>query len=263
MLSTEFDPKGVEIVVQGTALVPIGSKLPNVIEVKTSNLIDLFPELSPSRDIPTTKLRTKIRDWLYRRTRPSFYMELSKYLHLAYADQRDGGGTQHWWRLFFDDTVKERVERATKSRAIVLQPKEVGTDTEQPNYINPFADKCFIEWGGMYFRSKAEIKIAEQLDRRGVLFFANVRGRISGEGSPVSVEAGLTGRLELDFLVFYKGKCLSLEVDGRHHEEQGQVTRDYTRDRVLLREGIATARFTANECTNQAVMVVEEFLNMF
>jgi hypothetical protein len=190
-------------------------------------------------------------------------MKLNEHIHLAYADQRDGSGSQHWWILFFDDVVKERVERATKSTAIVLQSQEPDSHNEQPRSTDPFADKSFTEWGGMYFRSKAEIKVAEQLDKRGVLFFANVRGRISGDGSPVSVNAGLIGLLELDFLVFYKGKCISLEVAGRHHEEQGQVARDYTRDRVLLREGIATARFTANECTYQTVMVVDEFLNMF
>jgi very-short-patch-repair endonuclease len=49
-------------------------------------------------------------------------------------------------------------------------------------------------------------------------------------------------------MVFCQGKCLILEVDGQHHEEAGQVIRDYARDRVLLRSGVPTVRFTAKDC---------------
>lgn len=120
------------------------------------------------------------------------------------------------------------------------------------------------EWGGMMFRSPVEVKIAEALDKRGLLFFGNVRGRISSQGSPVSESSGwLTGRLEIDFLVFHKGKCISLEIDGKHHQEDIQTHRDYIRDRVLLREGIATARFTAQECMQSPDAAIEEFLNLF
>jgi hypothetical protein len=116
----------------------------------------------------------------------------------------------------------------------------------------------------MNFRSPAEVKIADALDKRGVLFFANARGRVSDRGSPVSRSSGLiTGRLEVDFLVFYRGKCISLEVDGKHHEESIQTHRDYIRDRLLLREGIPTARFTASECLQNPDAAIEEFLNLF
>ena len=73
----------------------------------------------------------------------------------------------------------------------------------------------------------------------------------------------MTGRLEIDFLVFHKGKCISLEIDGKHHQENGQTHRDYIRDRLLLREGIATARFTAQECMESPDAAIEEFLNLF
>jgi protein associated with RNAse G/E len=91
------------------------------------------------------------------------------------------------------------------------------------------------EWGGIYFRSQVEIRIAQELDKRGVLFFGNVRGRFNLDDSPVSKDL-LNGRVELDFLVFHQGKCLILEIDGVHHKKQ--VERDYSRDRVLLKQGM-------------------------
>jgi len=72
----------------------------------------------------------------------------------------------------------------------------------------------------------------------------------------------LTGRVETDFLVFYQGKCLILEVDGQHHLEDGQVIRDYARDRVLLRAGLPTVRFMARDCLERPQDVVAEFMTI-
>jgi hypothetical protein len=116
----------------------------------------------------------------------------------------------------------------------------------------------------MFFRSETEKRVAMELDKNGLLFFANAKGRIGTQGSPVSDSSGLlNGRLEVDFLVFHKGKCIILEVDGLHHQYAKQSNRDHVRDRVLLREGISTARFTAKECYEQTKEVVIEFLNLF
>lgn len=131
------------------------------------------------------------------------------------------------------------------------------TKTEARNYY-----KGLKEYYGMYFRSEAEITIAKQLVEAKVLFFANIRGHINGEKSPVS-ESKMTGRIELDFLVFKNGKCICFGVDGSQHNESGQSERDYVRDRLILREGIPTVRFTAEECFSQPKQVVEEFLNLF
>ena len=255
---TEFSLDGVEHRVS-SSLVPIGSKLPNFIEVPTSKLLDIFIDLYQKQDISRSKLRTKLNQWLYRRTKPNFYVELHEYLHLAYIGQPNGAGSQHLWRLFFHDRIKQKIETITKSSALVVG----GQQPAQNQSTNANADvNPPMEWGGMYFRSGVEIKIAEELDKRGVLFFANARGRISGNGSPIS-DMTMTGRLEVDFLVFHKGKCISLEVDGKHHQQQGNTERDYVRDRVLLRESIATARFTASDCHKDAESVVTEFLNLF
>jgi very-short-patch-repair endonuclease len=114
----------------------------------------------------------------------------------------------------------------------------------------------------MYFRSESEIALAEKLSHCGLTFFANVRGLINTQPSVISHQQA-TGRLEIDFFVFHKGKCISVEVDGNHHREVGQTIRDYTRDRLLLREQIPTARFTAEECYKQPALVVKEIVALF
>jgi hypothetical protein len=248
----EFNLEGIEHQAPSGSLVPLGGKLPLTQELRTSQLLDFIVVMTPNKD---KNLRQRINRSLFAKTRPGFYMEIKPNLHLAYADQRDGHGSQHWWRLFFDDQWKDTIEWVIKGTALVVG---------QSNQANGNGHNSPIEWGGMYFRSTAEVKIAEALDKRGVLFFANARGRVSSQGSPVSASSSwLTGRIEIDFLVFLEGQCISLEVDGKHHEEDIQTQRDYIRDRVLLRERIPTARFAASECLQQPDAVIEEFLNLF
>ena len=139
----------------------------------------------------------------------------------------------------------------TKSNALVV--------SQSPSNQANSGVRAPLEWGGMYFRSRVEMKVAQELDKRGITFFANVCGRYSLDGSPVSRDL-LNGRVELDFLVFHRGKCAILQVDGPQHK--GQRERDYAGDRVLLREGIPTARFTDKECRERTGEVVTEFLGL-
>lgn len=245
-----FEIEGQEHLVS-SSLVPIGGKLPFYQEIRTSRLLDFLQTLfKPEKD-----LRKRISKWLSSRTRPGFYLEIKPDLHLAYADQRDGYGTQHWWRIFFDDHRKEGVERIIGDSALAV-PEESGTRTTSEN--NP------LEWGGLIFRSPIEAGIAKALDKKGVLFFANIQGRIGHQGSPVAkASGGLTGRLDVNFLVFYKRKTLILEVVHQFHDPDSNLIRDDVRDRLLLREGIAAARFTAQECEEHPDAVVAEFLNLF
>lgn len=244
------DIQGTERQVEDSPLVPIGGKLPYVLEVKTSQLIDVISALTPDK---ARDFRKKAGAWLYPRTRPGFYLEMNAHLHLAYADQRDGHKTQHYWRLFFDEQFKEKIERASRGSALVVgeEPKK--------NQANSGV-RAPYEWGGMYFRSKVEMRIAQELEKRGVTFFANARGRYSLEGSPVSKEL-LNGRVEVDFLIFHQGKCVLLQIDGPQHKDQR--ARDYAGDRVLLREGIPTMRFTAKECQERPGEVVSEVLGIW
>jgi Protein of unknown function (DUF559) len=246
---------GIEHRVSSNSIVSLGGKLPYYQELRTKILLDVLFIIYEQKSVGGRK---KINQWLYSRTRPGLYLELNEHLHLAYADQRDGHGTQHWWRLFFDKHYQEQIEYATKTTALVIGKKAPETNN---NFVP--GHNAYKEWGGMYFRSQAEVAIAEELDKKNVLFFANVKGRLNYEDLPASKASGyLSGRVEVDFLVFKNSKSMILEVDGQHHQEGSQTVRDYLRDRVLLREGIPTARFTAQECLNQTADVITEFLKL-
>jgi very-short-patch-repair endonuclease len=238
---------GTERQVGDTPLVPIGGKLPYVLEVKTSQLIDVLSAFTPDK---AKDFRKKAGAWLYSRTRPGFYLEMNAHLHLAYADQRDGHNTQHYWRLFFDEQVKEKIERASRGSVLV-----VGAEPKK-NQANSGV-RAEHSWFGMYFRSRVEMKMAQELQKRDVTFFANARGCYSLEDSPVSAQY-FNGRVEVDFLIFHKGKCIILQIDGPQHN--GDRSRDYAGDRLMLREGILTVRFTANECQEKPGELVSEVL---
>jgi very-short-patch-repair endonuclease len=95
--------------------------------------------------------------------------------------------------------------------------------------------------------------IAEALQKRGVLFYANANCRLCNR-------TGQSQTWETDFLVFYQKVVRILEVDGSsYHQNFGS---DYQRDRTFAREGIQTSRFTANECLANPDDVVEEFLSL-
>jgi hypothetical protein len=244
-----------------SALVPIGGRLPFYQELRTGKMLDFLTTLfkEPNKD----NLREKLQKWLSARTRPGFYVEIIPTdLHLAYADQRDGINSQHWWRLFFTERWKAKLETTTNNTALTLSAdSQTKSSGDGESFSNNENNTGSIEWGGMYFRSRTEVKIAQALYNKQVLFFANTRGQVSCQSSPIS-NSLLAGRIEIDFLVFHQGKCMILEVDGVHHQQASQTVRDYARDRVLLREGIPTARFTAEECFNRTEDVIVEFLQM-
>ena len=234
------------------SIVETKGKLPLCLELRSSLTLDILSTFLEPRENESKKIfRARLRKGLYNRCRPGFYMELNEHFHLGYADQRDGHGTQHYWRIFYDDVSKEQVEALAKGSSIAVTPNKTNG-----------AENAKFEWGGLYLRSPAEVAIAKELYEREVLFFANVRGRVGLSNSPLSAEHS-NGRVELDFLVFKGGKCMILEVDGSQHTLDDARDRDYARDRLMLREGVPTVRFTARDCVNATVGVVDEFLGMF
>ncbi|MBW4540665.1 MAG: endonuclease domain-containing protein [Myxacorys chilensis ATA2-1-KO14] len=253
-----LDLEGNEHNTQSNALVAIGGKLPNCFQVSTGKLLDVIVAFSPryrSLDAKQGRqFRQTLRQKLYNKTRPGFYLEVGELLHLAYAGQPGGANTQHQWRIFCAGQLKPQIETLIAGTSLTVPE----TGSEQQNAETGASGNYTREWGGLYLRSEAEVRIAEALNRTGLLFFANVRGRVGLQGSVVSNDQ-LTGRVEADFMVFYQGKCMILEVDGQHHLEEGQSIRDYARDRVLLRAGVPTVRFTARDCLERPHEVVSEF----
>lgn len=254
---TAGEISGVERAYGGNGLVPVGGKLPHYLELRTTVVLDCLQALVPNAS--GSKNRKRLSASLASRARIGMYLELNEKLHLAYADQRDGRGSQHWWRLFFDDSLREVVERVANSTALAIGTRQQQESTRQAGQGAP--SLC---WSGMYFRSRAELMIAKALQAKGVLFFANSQGNASLKGLPVTLDAhGMVERLEADFLVFRGGRCICLEVDGRQHQQTEHAFRDYAKERVLLREQIPTVRFPAQECLVRPEQVVIEFLNLF
>jgi hypothetical protein len=109
-----------------------------------------------------------------------------------------------------------------------------------------------VEWQNLHFRSVSEAKIAQALDRFGVLFFPNCIGRLSTT----------QGRrnLECDFLICYEGIWGILEVDGEPFHPASRAAQDHKRDGFFLDHGVWVHRFDADECFKCPDGVVRRFL---
>ena len=189
-------------------------------------------------------------DWLTAnvRNKPDQRMILSSYI-IEYKGQRGGYRTQHTWRIYTnDDREKVRLDQAVESQNPGLIP------TQQPQYQSSGSTDEPFTWNGLQLRSPAEQKIAEELEKRKILFFANARCRIT-------TRIGITETKEADFLIYYKGNSRILEVDGQEYHQS--AAKDHQRDRLFERNGIPCTRFTANECLNDPANVIDEFLELF
>ncbi|HEY9707902.1 MAG TPA: pentapeptide repeat-containing protein, partial [Oculatellaceae cyanobacterium] len=114
--------------------------------------------------------------------------------------------------------------------------------------------KASYEWNGLYLRSNNQMKIAEALDRAGVLVYPNCRTRLN-----ISQKPEIT---ETDFLVFYQGKWGILEIDGESWHPNPSTVADSERDRLFKVHGIRVAHYDATRCQEQPDKVVQEFLEI-
>lgn len=91
-----------------------------------------------------------------------------------------------------------------------------------------------------------------------IIFFANLNGFIALSGLPISSQnnSNLRDKTEVDFLVFHSQKCMIFEVDGLYHNEAFYRNWDSKRDKVFLRQGIPTVRFSAQQCYENSSAVV-------
>ncbi|MDM3858167.1 MAG: pentapeptide repeat-containing protein [Aphanizomenon gracile PMC649.10] len=130
---------------------------------------------------------------------------------------------------------------------------------EKDNNINNqgvqfYSDSIIHTWENLRFRSKTEIKIAEALDRTGVLFVPNSLARLNTSKGRENKEA--------DFLICYNGKWGVLEVDGPFHTAERRVE-EQERERIFKKNGIKVVeRFDSERCYNNPDEVVQEFFKM-
>ena len=131
--------------------------------------------------------------------------------------------------------------------------------TPQNNNINNqgvqfYSNSIIHTWENLRFRSKTEIKIAEALDRTGVLFVPNSLARLNTAKGRENKEA--------DFLICYNGKWGVLEVDGPFHTAERRVE-EQERERIFKKNGIKVVeRFDSERCYNNPDEVVQEFFKM-
>jgi hypothetical protein len=105
---------------------------------------------------------------------------------------------------------------------------------------------------GLRFRSESEVRVAQALDRAGVMYVPNCRSRI---GSPDRRRG-----CEADFLVMDNGRWGVLEVDGEEWHA-GLASRDHERDRPFHFHGAhKVQRFDAGECFENPDAIVEKFI---
>ncbi|MFM2063406.1 MAG: Secreted effector protein PipB2 [Cyanobacteriota bacterium] len=137
----------------------------------------------------------------------------------------------------------------------VNKPENIDVDNTYNNQGVQFrSDRKIHTWERLRFRSKTEIKIAEALDRTGVLFVPNSSARLTTPKGRENKEA--------DFLICYNSKWGVLEVDGPFHTAERRVE-EQERERIFKKNGIKVVeRFDAQRCYNNPDEVVQEFFKM-
>lgn len=147
-------------------------------------------------------------------------------------------------------SVGDRVEFRVED--IINKDGRLVKSVTQISLLSKAASKSEHTWNGFKMRSKAEIRIAEELEKAGVLFLPNCKARLSASGI----------NLEPDFVVCYEGKWGILEVDGPHHTVETRV-KEQERERHFKRYRIfIVERFTADYCLSRPDKVVQEFLEL-
>ena len=113
-------------------------------------------------------------------------------------------------------------------------------------------------WNGHVLRSNAERRISEALDRAGVVFFPNPRGRYTAHrlsGWERSTNT-MRSNFEPDFIVCCNGRWGMLEVDGMQHD----LARDRQHDEDIKSHDIRLFRSPASMCEDDPDYVVRCFL---
>ena len=107
----------------------------------------------------------------------------------------------------------------------------------------------------MRFRSQAEIKVAQALESRGLLYSPNCLIRLGNYHKS----------FEVDFLVCcptrWGYRTVILEVDGYWHLPQKRA-KEHERERMFERSGMRVHRFEASVCELDPHAVVSELIDL-
>jgi uncharacterized protein YjbI with pentapeptide repeats len=110
-------------------------------------------------------------------------------------------------------------------------------------------------WQGMRFRSQVEIKVAQALEERGLLYCPNTLARLGNYHKS----------FEVDFLVCcptrWGFRWVVLEVDGYWHLPQKRA-QEHARERVFEHSGVRVHRFEASLCEQDPHAVVSELIDL-
>ena len=124
--------------------------------------------------------------------------------------------------------------------------------------VNNQADRSMgaRTWQRLNFRSESEVRIAEALERAGVMFLPNCRARVGS--SPAERRTR-----EPDFLVCVNGHWGVLEVDGEPFHRPTRTVEDHARDRLFRSHGVSVVEhFDATRCYQDPEGVVAEFVRL-
>jgi hypothetical protein len=151
--------------------------------------------------------------------------------------------------LSFPDTKADLAEPPIKliSDQYVDLNSVVNNQCRQFDKSNPVSI-----WENLRFRSLTEIRIAQALDKRKVLFLPNCAARL-----------GFSRRQnrEADSLVCEKGKWGILEADSPDSHPPARTVEDHERARLFQAHGILLVQlFDGGECFENADGVVDKFL---
>ena len=121
------------------------------------------------------------------------------------------------------------------------------------------------DWNGLTFNSQVEIRIAQVLDQKGVLFFANCLARVSLPRKSTDEPGAPTTRTtrEPDFLICHQGKWGILEIDGEPYHPPSRTVHDHEWDRLFLSHGVKLVQhYDANDARDDPYGVVQGFLRL-
>ncbi|MCT7959042.1 pentapeptide repeat-containing protein [Laspinema palackyanum] len=136
-------------------------------------------------------------------------------------------------------------EKRPDDKTELLQEDDINAELEGNPIAHSSSESVTHSWNGWQFRSQAEVKIAEALDRAGVLFFPNATARLTTPDAKQNQPP--------HFLVCSEGKLGILVVDGEEDEAETS--------RLLQSQGIRIIHhYPVTECTEESDRIVLEFL---